>query len=188
MLFISWIINAVTWVTFLSPGEDPSVLTYTMVHSFLITCVCVCVTVIYQLSTSFQTLERIKASSLDFTALRRTHLCYDVCHLFDTVYQPVILAYMTQMSPKPNDTSLIAHYLSDGFSQYCKAWIQRLWERDFTIQQIGHLYPHSCLLSFFFPVGGFETEESLDNLLRLSVLGLATPMGHTHGPWLNRLM
>lgn len=154
-----------------------SALTYTMLHNLLITFPplwnCYLPTQHF-----FLTLERIKASSLDVTALRRTHLCYDICHIFLTVYQHIFLAYMTQMSQKPNDTSLVAHYLSGGFSQYCKVCIPRFWERDFTDQQICHLDPHSCLFCHFSsPCWRFWNWRIFRQLVSV---GLGT--GHTYGP------
>jgi hypothetical protein len=85
---------------------------------------------------------------------------------------------MTQMSQKPNDTSLIAHYLSGGFSQYRKFCIQKFWEWDFTAQQLVTctLIPAFC--HFSFPCWRFWNWRIIRQRVESVVLGT----GHTYGP------
>lgn len=123
-----------------------SALTYIMSHNLFITFF-FCETVIYQPSTSLQTLDRIKASFLDFIAFRRRHLSY-FHYCLSTPLSCLHDSDVTKAKWYLPDRPLpIRWLLTVPQILYTKVLRVRLHSPT-----IGHLYPYSCLLSFFFPL------------------------------------
>lgn len=172
-LLISQIINVVLGVYTITSAWQRSVsaLTYPILHSLFI--------IFFRWNHYLPTKHFFSNLLPGFPSTKNTPVLWHLSY-FITVYQHVFLAYMTQNVTKPSNTSRSLQCRSDGFSQYWKVCIQRFWVKNFIAQQTGHLYPHSCLLLCSLPcwLGGFETDESLDNLLLMLILGLAIPMAH----------